>query len=96
MKTTKNQLKLAVLTLISTMSLITLGSNNAQAQDFNFRFSLNGEVWEHPVSAESWQQAYEKASDDCFSHFTGWSGLGRVKVDEESANALLNACTNPR
>ncbi|MEY4616601.1 MAG: hypothetical protein RJB66_1561 [Pseudomonadota bacterium] len=96
MKQQNSKLKGFIATMITSMSLITFASQTAMAQDYTFRFSLNGEVWEHPVSAESWKEAYDKASDACFSHYTGWSGLGRVKVDEDTANALLNTCTNPR
>ena len=75
---------------------VLLGTPAAQAREFQFRFTFNGQTWEHPVSADSWKDAYEVASQDCFNHFTGSQGTDRVKADEDTADALLNACTNPR
>lgn len=96
MKNNKTNFKVFTTGLATVLALFSLTPNPVEAREFNFRFSFQGQTWEHPVSAESWKEAYEQASEACFNHFTGSSGAGRVRVDEDTADALLNSCTNPR
>lgn len=79
--------------LILTISLISFF---ASAQEFNFKFSHKDQIWTHPVTAETWTAALDKASQDCLNHFTNSQGTQKITVDEATADILLNTCTNPR
>ena len=71
-------------------------SNFAIAQEFNFKFTHKDQIWTHPVTADTWSAALDKASQDCLNHFTNSQGSQKITVDEATADILLNTCTNPR
>ncbi len=75
---------------------LALTSSIAMAEDFNFKFTFRGEVWSHLVNASNKNAAFEVASQDCLNYFTKTTGQGRIKVDADTADALLNTCANPR
>ncbi len=81
---------------IGLLMAISLSAPIIQAQEFNFKFTYKGETWSHPVSADKWTLAFEKASQDCLNYFTKSGGTKKVSVDERTADALLNTCANPR
>lgn len=76
--------------------LVLAQSSSLMAQEFQFKFNFRGETWPHSISAENWSAAIEQASQDCLNHFSGSQGSEKIKVDEESAQTLLNTCINPR
>lgn len=75
---------------------MVLTSTVAMAEEFQFKFTMGNEVWNHHVSASSKNSALEVASQDCLNHFTYSTGNQKVRVTEDRADALLNTCTNPR
>lgn len=76
--------------------VLSLSSSLAMAEDFSFKFSFKGEVWSHLVKANNKNSAFEIASQDCLNYFTKTTGQVRIKVDADTADALLNTCANPR
>lgn len=76
--------------------MLILCSSLALAEDFNFKFTFRGEVWNHIVKDNNKNSAFEIASQDCLNHFTKSSGQQKIKVDSDTADALINTCANPR
>jgi hypothetical protein len=66
------------------------------SQEFQFKFAYKGQAWSHSVNADNWQSAFEEASQKCFDHFTGSHSSQKVRLDEISADTLLDTCINPR
>lgn len=93
MKTLINKIMIPKAILIV---FLALTSSVALAEDFNFKFTFRGEVWNHLVKASDKNAAFELASQDCLNYFTKTTGQGRIKVDADTADALVNTCANPR
>jgi hypothetical protein len=94
MNTLQKQIKKIKLAwLIAAILALPFG---AQAQDFQFQFSFKGREWKHSVSAESWKEAIDVASQECLNHFTSSHSNQKVRVDQDTADLLLNTCANPR
>ncbi len=83
------------LKLFFTLSL-TLMSSFTFAEEFKFQFNFRGEIWNHLVSANNKDFAFEIASQDCLNHFTKSKGKEKIRVDIDTADALLNTCANPK
>lgn len=78
------------------ITFLALTSSLAMAEDYTFKFTFRGEVWSHLVNASNKNSAFEIASQDCLNYFTKTKGQGRIKVDTDTADALLDTCANPR
>jgi hypothetical protein len=81
---------------LTILILISILSSLAFAQEFQFKFTYKGESWTHPVHAENWTAALDKASNECLNHFAHSSGTKKIRIDQESADDLLYTCVNPR
>jgi hypothetical protein len=58
---------------------------------YRFKFSFQTKVYENEQRAGSWDEAYERAAQSCFSHFKGSRGIAK-----ETGLDIIDACANPR
>jgi hypothetical protein len=83
-------------TILFTVLLFASGamafvSTTPGSKEYRFKFSLKAQSYENVQKAGSWDEAFERAAQACFSHFKG----GR-KVAEEQGLDIIDACANPR
>lgn len=76
--------------------IFVLSSSVSMAEEFHFKFTLKDKTWNYSVRSDSKNSAFELASQECLNHFTGAKKDQKIKVDEETADSLLNTCANPK
>ena len=58
---------------------------------YNFKFRMQGQVFEYQQVAASYEEAYERAAKACYKHFKG----GR-HLSEDRGLDIIDVCANPR
>lgn len=76
--------------LVSTQTLAWVSTQPSE-QEFKFKFTLQKEKYEYTTSANTYEQAYERAAQACFNHFKA----GR-RVSEDQGLDIIDVCANPR
>lgn len=58
---------------------------------YSFKFKMSQETFEYTQKSPSYEEAFEKAAQACFSHFKN----GR-RISEDLGLDIIDACANPR
>lgn len=66
-------------------------SKEAPTKEYLFKYNLSGETLEIRNPAGSYEEAFEKAAQQCFNHYKG-----RGKVSENRGLDIIDVCANPR
>lgn len=66
-------------------------SSEPSKKEYVFKYKMAGETLEIRRPAQSYEDAYEAAAQQCFSYFKG-SG----KVSETRGLDIIDVCANPR
>lgn len=66
-------------------------SSPDHSKAYTFKYQLSGEKLEITRSADSYEEAYEQAAQQCFKHFKGNSFLS-----EDRGLDIIDVCANPR
>lgn len=66
-------------------------SYTANTKDYTFKYQLSGEKLEITRNADSYEEAYEQAAQQCFKHFKGTGSLS-----EDRGLDIIDVCANPR
>lgn len=84
-------------TIISTLILLISVQSFAWVttptieKEYNFKFKFEQEVFEYSTKSPSYEDAFEKAAQACFSHYKH----GR-RVSMERGVDIIDVCANPR
>ena len=86
------QVILAILVITaSTANAWLTPDGDAAAQVYSFKFKMNNESYEYTQKAKTYEDAYSKAAQACFTHFKA----GR-RVSEDQGLDIIDVCANPR
>lgn len=66
-------------------------SHDPAAKEYSFKFRMAGQTLELKQSAGSYEEAYERAAQQCFKFFKGPG-----KVSEDRGLDIIDVCANPR
>ncbi|MNK08136.1 hypothetical protein D3C87_260640 [compost metagenome] len=66
-------------------------SSEPTKKEYTFKYNLSGETLEIRRPAQSYEDAFEAAAQQCFRHYKG-SG----KVSEDRGLDIIDVCANPR
>lgn len=66
-------------------------SGEDSKQVYGFKFTMKGDKFEYTQKAASYEEAFHKAAQACFTHFKG----GR-RLAEEQGLDIIDVCANPR
>lgn len=66
-------------------------STTPVSKEYSFKYNLAGETLEIRRPAQSYEDAYQAAADQCFKHYKG-----RGKVSEDRGLDIIDVCANPR
>jgi hypothetical protein len=66
-------------------------SHDAATKEYTFKYKLSGQSLEIKKAAGSYEEAYEMASQQCFSFYKGPN-----KVSETRGLDIIDVCANPR
>ncbi|WP_413581580.1 hypothetical protein [Bdellovibrio sp. HCB288] len=66
-------------------------SKDAVQKEYTFKYKLSGQSFEIKKQAQSYEDAYRVAAQQCFNHFKGAG-----KVSEERGLDIIDVCANPR
>lgn len=66
-------------------------SREPATKEYSFKFHMAGQSLDLKQSAGSYEEAYEKAAQQCFSFFKGPG-----KVSENRGLDIIDVCANPR
>ncbi|MGZ3771638.1 MAG: hypothetical protein ACXVCP_19365 [Bdellovibrio sp.] len=66
-------------------------SKESPMKDYVFKYNLSGESLEIRSPANTYEEAYEKAAQQCFRHYKGAG-----KVSENRGLDIIDVCANPR
>ncbi len=89
MKTLKNLL--LILSFLSSLSAHAWISTETPEKIYNFKFKLQGQIYEYTQKSSTYEEAYEQAAKSCFQHYKG----GRT-LNEERGLDIIDVCANPR
>ncbi len=85
----KKLLMINLMFAITTPSLAL--SYTDSSKDYTFKYQMSGEKLEITRSADSYEEAYEQAAQQCFKHFKGTGSLS-----EDKGLDIIDVCANPR
>ncbi len=84
--------------ILTTLLLLTVSqsafawiSTEVATKDYNFVYRFNKETYKVELKGPSYDEAFEKAAQNCFDHFKG----GR-RISEDFGIAVIDVCANPR
>lgn len=84
--------------IISILMTILVGSTatawvstQPSQKEYRFKFEMNKEVYQYSMKANTYEDAYEKAAQACFTHYKA----GR-HLSEERGIDIIDVCANPR
>ncbi len=81
--------------LISLMFLSSVSQawveKNPQVKEYVFKYKLSGESLEIKRSAQSYEDAFKVAAQQCFTYYKGAG-----KVSEDRGLDIIDVCANPR
>jgi hypothetical protein len=66
-------------------------STNSAEKVYSFKYRLKGEVYEISQSSGTYEEAFERASKDCFRHFKNGQ-----RLSEDQGLDIIDVCANPR
>ena len=66
-------------------------AHDESVKEYNFKFKMSGQTLELTEQAASYEEAYERAAQQCFRHFKGQS-----RVTESRGLDIIDVCANPR
>lgn len=66
-------------------------SSNPTEKPYNFKFHMKKDSFTYSQKAGSYEEAFEKAAQACYSHFKG----GR-HLSEDRGLDIIDVCANPR
>jgi predicted transcriptional regulator len=58
---------------------------------YNFKFKMADETYEYSQKSSSYEEAYQKAAQDCYTHFKAGQ-----KLTEDRGLDIIDVCANPR
>lgn len=86
------------ITLILALALLTTTGfaapnpyNSESIKTYNFKYKYNNETYEIRKPANSYEEAFDHASSECFKHFKG-----NQPVSEDKGLDIIDVCANPR
>jgi hypothetical protein len=82
---------LVILIAVASTANAWLTPDNDSAKVYSFKFKMNDELYEYTQKAKSYEDAYGKAAQACFTHFKA----GR-RVSEDQGLDIIDVCANPR
>lgn len=87
----KQAIALIALALVLCSQSFAWVSSSPAEKDYKFKFKLDKETYEYQMKANTYEDAYEKAAQACFTHFKA----GR-RVSEDRGLDIIDVCANPR
>ena len=85
------KLLLSLLMLCFSIHASAWVASNPTEKEYKFKFNFEKEVYEYSMTANTYEQAYEKAAQACFQHYRH----GR-RVSEDKGLDIIDVCANPR
>ena len=82
---------IAIAVFAFSCSSFAWSSHDPSSKEYSFKYKMQGQTFELKQSAGSYEEAYERAAQQCFSFFKG-SG----KVSESRGLDIIDVCANPR
>ena len=90
----KQLILFAILAISSTQALAwkeTAPAKREYAFKFDPEHKLGKETWLHKETANSYEDAFDSAAQQCFRHYKG-----EGKVTEDRGLDIIDICANPR
>jgi hypothetical protein len=85
------QILIMILIIAASTANAWLTPDGDSAKVYSFKFKMNNESYEYTQKAKTYEDAYGKAAQACFTHFKA----GR-RVSEDQGLDIIDVCANPR
>lgn len=89
----KKVLQLATILMFQAVSAWGYVSTAPITKDYHFKYNWEGKELALDYRAQSWEDAFKKAADACFRHYSREAG-GRLS--EDTGLDIIDVCANPR
>jgi hypothetical protein len=80
-----------VATLIFAQGAFAWISKDETSKVYGFKFSLKGATFEYKQSSPSFEEAFERAAQACYTHFKDGK-----RLNEDTGLDIIDVCANPR
>jgi hypothetical protein len=82
---------LVLLTFLSGLNAQAWISTESPEKIYNFKFKLQGQIYEYTQKSSTYEDAFEQAAKSCYQHYKA----GRPLTEERGLD-IIDVCANPR